>query len=153
MTEFRSFEEFWPFYVSEHQNRTNRMLHLVGTSTALATAAFGILTGRKWLVAIAPALGYGPAWVGHFIVEGNTPATFKHPAWSLRGDMRMLSMMFAGTMDAEVERVMAERAAEDATNADEHHGSNGADGGANGGSVSVSVKFTVDETVDPSTLN
>ena len=33
--------------------------------------------------------GYGFAWVGHFFVEKNKPATFKYPFWSFIGDHKM----------------------------------------------------------------
>ena len=79
------------------------------------------------MLALAPVLGYGSAWIGHFFVEGNVPAAFGHPLWSLRADMRMWTKIVAGTMDAEVERVMADAQAADAASAeDEAHGSNGA---------------------------
>ncbi|APR81454.1 Hypothetical protein A7982_06803 [Minicystis rosea] len=102
---FETFEDFWPFYVREHANPTNRKLHFVGTSLAMATVATALLTKRRALLLAAPVFGYGFAWVGHFLVEGNRPATFKHPLWSLRGDFRMWWKMATGTMDAEVERV------------------------------------------------
>jgi hypothetical protein len=103
--EYQSFEEFWPFYVREHSNATNRKLHFVGSSLALGSVAAAVLTGRKSLLLLAPLMGYGFAWVGHFVVEKNRPATFTYPAWSLRGDMVMWWKTVTGTMDAEVERV------------------------------------------------
>ncbi len=104
-SEMRTFEEFWPFYVREHANKTNRMLHFVGTTLAMGSVAAGLLTGKKAFFLAAPVLGYGFAWAGHFLVEGNKPATFKYPAWSLRGDFVMWGKIVAGKMDAEVERV------------------------------------------------
>ncbi len=103
---FDSFEEFWPYYVREHAKKTTRVLHFTGTSLALATAAYAALKRRPRLLLLAPVLGYGLSWIGHFFVEQNRPATFTYPLWSLRGDFRMLAKMIAGTMDAEVERVM-----------------------------------------------
>ncbi|MFT3776050.1 MAG: DUF962 domain-containing protein [Minicystis sp.] len=103
---FETFEDFWPFYVREHANPTNRKLHFVGTSLAMATVAAAILTKRPALLLAAPVAGYGFAWAGHYLVEGNRPATFKHPLWSLRGDFRMWWKMATGAMDAEVERVL-----------------------------------------------
>lgn len=39
---------------------------------------------------LAPmVIAYGFAWVGHFAFEGNKPATFIYPAYSLLGDLRM----------------------------------------------------------------
>ncbi|MCC6644241.1 MAG: DUF962 domain-containing protein [Polyangiaceae bacterium] len=107
---FESFEEFWPFYVKEHADRTNRRLHFVGTSLALACLAGAALTRRTWLLLAAPVAGYGFAWAGHYLVQKNRPATFTHPLWSLRGDLVMWSKMLDGTMDAEVERVLREEA-------------------------------------------
>jgi hypothetical protein len=48
--------------------------------------------------------GYAAAWAGHFFVEHNRPATFKHPLWSLAGDYKMVALMLAGRMDEEVAR-------------------------------------------------
>jgi hypothetical protein len=103
--EMRSFEDFWPYYVGEHQNETNRTLHFVGTTLALGSVVAGLLTRRPIFFLAAPVLGYGLAWVGHFVVEGNKPATFAHPLWSLRGDLVMWWKTVNGTMGAEVERV------------------------------------------------
>lgn len=104
-TEFADFEEFWEHYVKVHSNKTNRDLHFIGTSSALALAAAGILTGRKSLLIAAPVVGYAFAWAGHLLVEGNIPQTFGNPLWSLKGDFKMWAMTLRGEMDAEVERV------------------------------------------------
>jgi hypothetical protein len=106
--EIRTFEEFWPFYVSQHSKKATRILHFVGTTGAMACVAGGLLTKRRWLLALAPVVGYGPSWIGHYFVEGNKPATFKYPVWSLRADMVMWWKMVRREMDAEVERVLAE---------------------------------------------
>ncbi|TNE84953.1 MAG: DUF962 domain-containing protein [Deltaproteobacteria bacterium] len=41
---------------------------------------------------------YGCAWAGHFRFEGNRPATFDYPVWSLASDMRMWSHMVRGKL-------------------------------------------------------
>lgn len=105
--EFETFEAFWPHYVKEHRKKATRVLHFVGTTGAMACVAGGLLTRKKWLLALAPVVGYGPAWASHFFVEKNKPATFTHPLWSLRGDLKMWWMMVRGEMDAEVDRVLA----------------------------------------------
>jgi hypothetical protein len=106
MSDPTTFEEFWPYYVSQHQHPTSRRLHFVGTTLAMGCVAIAPLAPGALLA--APVLGYGLAWVGHFAFEKNKPATWgglQFAAWSLRGDLRMWRHMVAGTMDAEVERV------------------------------------------------
>ena len=101
-----SFEEFWPYYVSQHRNKTCRQLHFVGTSIAMGCLAVAPFYPPAALA--APVAGYGLAWIGHFVFEKNKPASWlgvKEFAWSLRGDLRMWRYMVAGMMDAEVERV------------------------------------------------
>jgi hypothetical protein len=107
---YGTFEEFWPFYVREHQKKATRVMHFVGTTAAVATFATGLLLRKRWMMIVAPVLGYGPAWISHFFIEKNTPATFKYPLWSLRADFVMWKKIVTGQMDEEVERVLREHA-------------------------------------------
>ncbi|MDX2299412.1 MAG: DUF962 domain-containing protein [Xanthomonadaceae bacterium] len=94
---FTSFEEFYPFYLGEHSNRTCRRLHFVGSGLVLGVLVAVIMgrLGPLWLLSI-PVIGYGFAWVGHFMFEKNRPATFTYPVWSLIGDWVMFGEMLTG---------------------------------------------------------
>ena len=100
---YKNFEEFWPFYVSEHSKPLNRGLHFTGTLLALISLGTFAVTRKKRFIALAPLVGYGLSWVGHFVVEKNRPATFTYPTESLRGDFKMLSLMLQGKMAPELE--------------------------------------------------
>jgi hypothetical protein len=86
---YRSFADFYPFYLSEHANRTSRRLHFVGSCLAIALLVAAVATQWWWLVLVALVEGYAFAWVGHFFFEHNRPATFKYPLLSLMGDWRL----------------------------------------------------------------
>lgn len=101
--ELNSYEEFWPYYVSEHLGQTTRRLHFAGTGLVLAALLAAVFVSPWWLLA-APLFGYGFAWVGHFFFEKNKPATFTYPLWSLRGDFRMFWLTLQGKMGPELER-------------------------------------------------
>ena len=101
----QSFEEFWPYYVGEHRTPLCRGLHYFGTSLGLLSVAVAIVTRNAWLVPLALVAGYGPAWIGHFFIEKNRPATFKYPLWSFMSDFKMLSLAVRGKMAAEVRRL------------------------------------------------
>lgn len=103
-TELKTFEEFWPHYLGEHRHPVNRALHFVGTSLVYVIAGVGIARS-PWFLLLAPVVGYGFAWVGHFLVERNRPATFTYPLWSLRGDFRMHARMMTGRLAADLGRI------------------------------------------------
>jgi hypothetical protein len=94
--EYRSFEEFYPFYLSEHSRSGTRRLHFTGTLLVLFALGYAVATQRWGFLALVPLCGYGLAWVGHFAVERNRPATFQHPLYSLAGDFRMFADMIRG---------------------------------------------------------
>jgi hypothetical protein len=94
--EYRSFADFYPFYLAEHSNRTTRRLHFAGTLLVLLTLVYALVTQRWLLLVLLPVFGYGFAWVGHFAFEKNRPATFKHPLYSLAGDFVMFKDMLTG---------------------------------------------------------
>jgi hypothetical protein len=78
---YRNFADFYPFYLSEHRNRTCRRLHFVGTSLGLGFALAAVATREWWLVLLGLLAGYAFAWVGHAFFERNRPATFAHPLY------------------------------------------------------------------------
>ncbi|MBF5004649.1 Mpo1-like protein [Diaphorobacter caeni] len=94
--EFKSFAEFYPFYLQEHSDRTCRRLHFVGTSLSLLCLIGLVVTGHLWYLLAAIFCGYGFAWVGHFVFEKNRPASFKRPLLSFRGDWVMWRDMLTG---------------------------------------------------------
>lgn len=93
---FNSFQEFYPYYLSEHSDPTCRRLHYIGSLLVIAVLAWAVVS-QQWLwLLLLPVLGYGFAWVGHFFFEKNRPATFKYPLYSLIGDWVMLKDMLVG---------------------------------------------------------
>ena len=101
---YGSFEEFWPFYVSQHQNKVNRNFHFVGSTFTIACLFLGIFRSPYYFIAM-PFTGYGFAWFGHYVFERNTPATFTYPFWSFVADWQMFLFMCIGRMDREVKRM------------------------------------------------
>lgn len=103
-TRYTSFAEFWPFYLREHARPLTRALHYIGTTLVIAVAIFAVVTGSwLWLFAM-PLAGYFFAWLAHFAVEKNRPATFTYPLWSLAADFRMYFAWITGQMGRELER-------------------------------------------------
>jgi hypothetical protein len=93
---YTRFAEFYPFYLSEHSNRTCRRLHFVGSSLALLIAAAGLWRGQPLYLLYALLCGYAFAWIGHFGFEKNKPASFKQPLYSFMGDWRMWFEILTG---------------------------------------------------------
>ena len=99
-----SFAEFWPYYLREHSKPQTRALHYVGTSLVVLIAAYALWSGHFLLLLAMPLAGYFFAWVGHFGVEKNRPATFTYPLWSLAADFRMYFAWLTGRLGPELER-------------------------------------------------
>lgn len=83
---FNSLKEFYPFYLSEHQNKTSRILHFIGTTLFFILLILAVSLSKYWLFFFMPIVGYGFAWIGHFFYEKNKPATFQYPFYSLASD-------------------------------------------------------------------
>jgi hypothetical protein len=105
MIAYKSFEEFWPFYLAQHANRICRFLHAFGTILGIGLVIATFVLGRPGLLGLAPIAGYGFSWIGHFFFEKNRPATFRYPKWSLIGDFRMLKMILTGQIQSELNRL------------------------------------------------
>lgn len=103
-TRYATFAEFWPYYLSEHGDRTNRRLHYIGSTLALLNLAAAIALLNPLYLLSALVSGYFFAWIGHFFVEKNRPATFTYPFWSLAADFRMYFLALSGRLRPHLDR-------------------------------------------------
>jgi hypothetical protein len=87
--QYKTFKEFYPFYLSEHSHPVNRLLHVIGAFIGLVWLGLFIKTLNWYYLPAGFLTGYAFAWVGHFFVEKNTPATFTYPLFSFMGDWVM----------------------------------------------------------------
>ena len=94
--EFKNFEDFYPYYIDEHENKYNKLLHFIGTSFSLIFFTTFLLTLEPKYILFGFLSGYAWAWIGHFFIEKNKPATFYFPLYSLRGDWRMYKEIIQG---------------------------------------------------------
>ena len=93
---YASFREFYPYYLSEHQDVRCRRLHYLGSTLAIGFLVATLVTRNAAFLIGALLSGYACAWVGHFVFEKNRPATFKYPFYSFVGDWVMFADMLRG---------------------------------------------------------
>lgn len=96
-----TYAEFWPYYLGEHRGWVTRACHYAGTSLGVLCLLAALVTLDWRLLPVALIVGYGPAWLGHFVFERNRPATFGYPLWSFVSDFRMLGLFLAGKLEEE----------------------------------------------------
>ncbi len=99
-----TFEAFWPFYLGQHSLPATRWIHFVGTTIAALNLVMAVVYLAPFYVLSALFSGYLFAWVSHFFVEKNRPATFTYPAWSFVADWRMWALMATGRLGAELNK-------------------------------------------------
>ena len=102
MERYRSFADFWPFYLREHSKPRTRAFHYAGTSLVVLIAVAAAASGNYWLLIAMPIAGYAFAWGSHAAIERNRPATFTYPLWSLRADFRMWWLWLTGRIGGEL---------------------------------------------------
>ncbi len=97
-TRYTNYKDFFPYYLREHSKKNTRILHYIGTGLGQIILWSSILTQNWIFIPLALICGYTFAWIGHFFIEHNKPATFKYPWWSQIGDHHMTLLMLTGKL-------------------------------------------------------
>jgi hypothetical protein len=91
-----SFKDYYQYYLSLHQNRWCRLMHVIGQFLTLALLAFSLINAQWHLLFLVPFVIYPFAWAGHFLFERNKPAAWSNPLWAKACDWIMLKDIITG---------------------------------------------------------
>lgn len=94
--EYKDFKSFYAYYLKEHQKPGTRITHFIGTSLFFIWVFLAIANLNFWYFLYGIITAYFFAWVGHFFIEKNKPATFKYPWMSLKGDFKLYFQIWSG---------------------------------------------------------
>lgn len=93
---YKTLKDFYPYYLEEHQQTYTRVLHFIGTLLMIVLFVYVMISMRYLLLLLLPVIGYGFAWVSHYLFEKNKPATFRHPLYSLASDFILFWHLLIG---------------------------------------------------------
>ena len=94
--EYKTFKEFYPFYLEQHKKEGTRITHFIGTTLFLTLLVLAIIKQEPLFIGEGAVCAYFFAWIGHFFIEHNKPATFKYPWMSLKGDFKLYFEILTG---------------------------------------------------------
>lgn len=95
---YKTFNEFFPYYLSVHSHRSTKWIHAVTTSFAMVFLVITLVTGKLAYVVSAWVATYAILFLSHFLIEKNRPATFRYPWWSILADFKMAYLLFKGKL-------------------------------------------------------
>ncbi|MBC7384765.1 MAG: DUF962 domain-containing protein [Cryobacterium sp.] len=95
---FTRFDDFYPFYLSEHSASGTKQAHFLGSCLVFATFVTIVITHDWGRIYLVPFFGYGSTWASHFFIEKNRPASFRQPLYSLRADALLFFHLLSGRL-------------------------------------------------------
>jgi len=96
MKEYKTFKEFYSYYLEEHKDKRTKLFHFIGTSLSITFLIRLFINLELINLLYALLVGYGFAWISHLFIEKNKPATFAYPLYSLMGDFKMFWEILMG---------------------------------------------------------
>ena len=96
MKKYKNIKEFYPYYLTEHEGKHTKLFHFIGTALSIYFLVRLFVTFEPINLLFALLSGYGFAWVSHFFIEKNKPATFTYPFYSLVSDYIMFLEILRG---------------------------------------------------------
>ena len=91
-----NFKEYYQYYLTLHQNKNNRRLHVLGQTVTVLYVIMCVTKLPLVMILFTPFVVYPFAWSGHYFLEKNEPAAFKNPLWAKACDWVMLKDIIIG---------------------------------------------------------
>jgi len=95
-----NFSQYYQNYLTLHQNKWNRRLHVIGQCCTISYVILVVYFEIWLLLVLSPVVVYPFAWSGHYFFEKNTPAAFSNPLWAKLCDWIMLKDILIGKIPA-----------------------------------------------------
>lgn len=92
----KKYSKFYLYYLKEHSHKNTRVMHFVGTLFFVLFLVLAISNSSIAAFLLGVGIVYGFAWLSHYVVERNKPATFQYPFWSLISDFRLCFEILIG---------------------------------------------------------
>ena len=89
-------KEYYAMYLTLHQNKICRRLHVLGQFMTILWVVFCIRYQFYWFLILTPLVVYPFAWSGHYFFEKNKPTAFKDPVKAKLADWIMLFDILRG---------------------------------------------------------
>ena len=94
-----SLGEYYEYYLTLHQNKWTRRLHMLGQIATIIFIA-AVVCLKLWLLLfLTPFVVYPFAWSGHYFFEKNEPAAFSHPIKAKLCDWIMFRDILTGRLE------------------------------------------------------
>ena len=94
-----NFKEYYQYYLTLHQNKICRRMHVIGQIFTIIFISYVIYNSYWLLIPLIPFIVYPFAWSGHFFFEKNKPAAFSKPLWAKACDWIMLKDIITGKLE------------------------------------------------------
>jgi hypothetical protein len=91
-------QKYYEHYLTLHQNKWNRRLHVMGQFATIAFVGLCFYTKLYLLLLLTPFVVYPFAWSGHYFFEKNKPAAFSNPLYAKISDWIMLKDYLLGRL-------------------------------------------------------
>ena len=96
MSKELTFSEYYEHYLTLHQNKWCRRMHVLGQSATIVCGGMCVVQQMWLFLLLIPFIVYPFAWTGHYVFEKNEPAAFKRSLWAKACDWVMLKDIITG---------------------------------------------------------
>jgi hypothetical protein len=82
---YRQFQEFFPWYLREHDNRVNILLHFTGATIVISSIILSFIAAFPLLLIPGVFMGYFLPHIGHKFFQKNHSMRASHPVFCVIG--------------------------------------------------------------------